>query len=138
MKAIHLIAMTAFAMTAAVPMIVHGQTAAPAAAKGAWSAEGADDHAPRRGRARRGRRQSLRARRQHQRHLGPAQRGIRYRHRKWRGPLSDAARARPHGVAVVNGKIITVGGFVATVHKDGQPSCSNMTRPTMPGARSPR
>ena len=25
------------------------------------------------------------------------------------------------GVAVVNGKIITVGGFVATVHRDGQP-----------------
>src|SRR5580658_246044 len=32
-------------------------------------------------------------------------------------------RALDHmGVAVVNGKIITVGGFVASVHKDGQPS----------------
>jgi N-acetylneuraminic acid mutarotase len=40
---------------------------------------------------------------------------------KWRVRYPMPRGLDHMGVAVVNGKIITVGGFVASVHKDGQP-----------------
>src|SRR5215831_20024758 len=109
------------AAIAAVPLFVHGQTAAPGGATGHWTQKapmitaraevslaqvGGKIHA-----------------------VGGQINGTSVPHNEEYDIATDKWRVRypmPRGldhmgVAVVNGKIITVGGFVAAVHRDGQP-----------------
>jgi hypothetical protein len=122
MKAVQLAAICVFiAAAGAGPTIVHGQTAAPAAATGAWSQK-APMITPRA-------EVSLAAVGGKVYVLGGSINGTSVPHNEEYDVATDKWRVRypmPRGldhmgVAVVNGKIITVGGFVASVHKDGQP-----------------
>jgi hypothetical protein len=122
MKAAQLAAACVFIAAGAVaPMIVHGQTAGPAAAKGTWSQK-APMITPRAevSLAELGGKIYV---------LGGGINGTSVPHNEEYDIATDRWRSRypmPRGldhmgVAVVGGKIITVGGFVASVHKDGQP-----------------
>ncbi len=123
MKAVQLAGACAFVVAAAaIPMIVHGQTAAPgAAATGSWTQK-APMITPRSevSLAEVGGKVYV---------LGGGINGTSVPHNEEYDIATDKWRVRypmPRGldhmgVAVVNGKIITVGGFVGSVHKDGQP-----------------
>ncbi len=124
MKAIHLIATTAFALMAAAPMVGHSQTAAPAvSAKGTWTQKtpmitprsevalaevagkvyviGGNINAT-----------SVPHNEEYDIATG-----------KWRVRYPMPRGLDHMGIAVVDGKVITVGGFVgAGVHRDGQPA----------------
>jgi hypothetical protein len=121
MKAAQRAALGVFVAAIAVPMFVHGQTAAPGAATvGSWSQK-----AP-----------MITARSEVSLAevggkvyvLGGSINGTSVPHNEEYDIATDKWRVRypmPRGldhmgVAVVNGKIITVGGFVASVHRDGQ------------------
>ncbi len=121
MRKVQLAAACAFVVAAgAVPMMVHGQTAAPGE-RGTWTQKAAMI-TPRT-------ELSLAEVGGKVYALGGNIFGTAVPHNEEYDTATDKWRVRypmPHaldhmGVGVVNGKIITVGGFVATIHKDGQP-----------------
>jgi len=122
MRSVQLAAICAFVVVAgAVPMIVHSETGAPAG-KGTWTQK-APMITPRAevSLAEVGGKIYV---------LGGGINGTSVPHNEEYEIATDHWRSRypmPRGldhmgVAVVNGKIITVGGFVASVHRDGQPA----------------